>query len=35
MGTPQQITDETYRRVLPFIEIMDSTLRDGEQTNGV
>ncbi len=35
MGTPQQITAESYRRVLPFIEIMDSTLRDGEQTNGV
>lgn len=25
----------SYRRISPFIEIMDSTLRDGEQTNGV
>ena len=33
MGTAQQIN--TYSRTLPFIEIMDSTLRDGEQTNGV
>lgn len=24
-----------YERIQPFIEIMDSTLRDGEQTNGV
>ena len=26
---------EHYTRLQPFIEIMDSTLRDGEQTNGV
>ena len=25
----------TYQRISPFIEIMDCTLRDGEQTNGV
>ena len=25
----------TYKRMAPFVEIMDSTLRDGEQTNGV
>ena len=24
-----------YQRTVPFVEIMDSTLRDGEQTNGV
>lgn len=33
MGTVEQII--TYTRIPPFIEIMDSTLRDGEQTNGV
>ena len=33
MGTAENIN--TYKRVLPFVEIMDSTLRDGEQTNGV
>ena len=25
----------TYQRMVPFVEIMDATLRDGEQTNGV
>ena len=35
MGTAQQINESTYSRTLPFVEIMDSTLRDGEQTNGV
>ena len=25
----------TYKRMVPFVEIMDATLRDGEQTNGV
>ena len=34
MGTAQQLND-TYERIAPFVEIMDSTLRDGEQTNGV
>ena len=33
MGTAEGIN--SYRRILPFVEIMDSTLRDGEQTNGV
>ena len=33
MGTAESINK--YKRVLPFVEIMDSTLRDGEQTNGV
>ena len=33
MGTTEQIN--SYTRIPPFIEIMDSTLRHGEQTNGV
>ena len=33
MGTAEKIN--TYKRIVPFVEIMDSTLRDGEQTNGV
>jgi len=33
MGTAQQVN--SYQRMAPFVEIMDSTLRDGEQTNGV
>lgn len=33
MGTAERIN--TSQRILPFVEIMDSTLRDGEQTNGV
>lgn len=34
MGKVQQV-DNTYHRIQPFIEIMDCTLRDGEQTSGV
>ena len=33
MGTASQF--DAYHGLSPFIEIMDSTLRDGEQTNGV
>lgn len=36
MGTAEQVNNSpSYKRIHPFIEIMDSTLRDGEQTNGV
>ena len=34
MGTAQKL-NTNYQRIAPFVEIMDSTLRDGEQTNGV
>lgn len=34
MGTAQQVNG-TYSRIQPYVEIMDSTLRDGEQTSGV
>ena len=33
MGTAQQVNN--YKRLAPLVEILDSTLRDGEQTNGV
>ncbi len=34
MGSSEQVSFG-YRSISPFVEIMDSTLRDGEQTNGV
>ena len=34
MGSSEQVSFG-YRSISPFMEIMDSTLRDGEQTNGV
>lgn len=33
MGTAERIN--ASQRTIPYVEIMDSTLRDGEQTNGV
>ena len=33
MGTAEQVTRKSVS--MPFIEIMDCTLRDGEQTSGV
>lgn len=35
MGTAEQINHTSHHRTLPFVEIMDCTLRDGEQTSGV
>lgn len=35
MGKPEQMSDPSKRSMQPFIEIMDCTLRDGEQTSGV
>lgn len=35
MGKTEQIDSQYSPKVSPWIEIMDSTLRDGEQTNGV
>ncbi len=34
MGTAEQM-NQSFRRIQPFVEIMDCTLRDGEQTSGV
>ena len=35
MGMPEQVMDSSKRVIQPYIEIMDCTLRDGEQTSGV
>ena len=35
MGKPEHVMDSSRRAIQPFIEIMDCTLRDGEQTSGV
>lgn len=35
MGKPEQVSESSKRGMQPFIEIMDCTLRDGEQTSGV
>ncbi len=35
MGTAEQIVSSTSGQIQRFIEIMDTTLRDGEQTSGV
>lgn len=35
MGKPEQMSDSSKHSIQPFIEIMDCTLRDGEQTSGV
>ena len=35
MSSKKGMEDYSYTRILPYIEIMDCTLRDGEQTSGV
>ena len=35
MSSKKGTEDYSYTRILPYIEIMDCTLRDGEQTSGV
>ena len=35
MGKPEHVMDSSRHAIQPFIEIMDCTLRDGEQTSGV